>query len=77
MKRCEKIIERLMSEMAFSRSKWVDHVRDFILGGALGEYGCLVISRKINVANNWSYEVETILKGLDRYMDANIIKGKS
>ena len=77
MARCKKIVESLLNEMAFSSEKWVDHVRDFILGGALGEYTCLVIADNIREEDNWSNEVITILKRLDAYMNEKVIKGKS
>lgn len=69
MKLAEKLIQSLsMSEMAFNRATWVDRVRDRFLGGALGEFTKLHISRKISVADNWSYEVQNLLGKVEEYL---------
>lgn len=75
MSRAKDIINLL--EMAFSRNDWIDKVRDSYLGGALGEYTKLVISRKLGIKDYWSDEVSTILSNVKKYMDSERIKLKS
>jgi hypothetical protein len=63
--------------MAFSRNDWISRVRDSYLGGALGEYTKLVISRKLGIEDYWSNEVFMILDNTKKYMNPEIIKSKN
>ena len=59
----------IIEAMAFSRTKWIERVRDAQLSGALGEYTKLLIARDIKYPDYWSYEVLRLLKKISFYMD--------
>lgn len=64
-----RTILQKLDEMAFSRDKWIDRVRDKYLSGALGEYAKLVISRKLEKEDYWSNEVEKLCNKVKEMMD--------
>ena len=56
--------------MAFSRSKWIERVRDEHLGGALGEFAKLYLARQVGYKkclNHWSSEVGGLLLDISEY----------
>lgn len=69
-KQFKEMNQLFINEMAFNRGNWIDTVRDDFLGGALGEYAKLVISRKLGKKDYWSDEVVRILNNVKQMMEA-------
>ena len=64
---------KFLLEMAFSRNKWIERVRDLFLGGALREYTKIVISKEIGKEDYWSNEVKGILSNIPVYMSDEVL----
>ena len=63
---------RLLSESPSTRNDFVISLIEDLTGG-FQEYICLVISRRINVKDEWSKEVQSIVKSIDRFMSKEVV----
>lgn len=62
---------QLLSESPAIRSNFIISLTEDLTGG-FQEYICLVISRKINVKDEWSNEVQGLVNSINRFMSDKI-----
>ena len=62
-----------LNEMAMSRAKWQDKVRN-VLTGSLKEYTKLIIARRLGHKDFWSNEVRALLKTAKFYIQDSVTR---